>query len=145
MADLRHPSRKLTFSDGLAVGLLLCAAALSAYVTLSRDAGTVCTVTYGSASETFSLSDDRTIPVLSNGHALTVTITNGAVSVPLFTQTPSGQSDTVTETDCPDGVCVNSGTISRAGQAIVCVPAQVTVRVDGSRPDDADAIAGGVS
>ena len=131
MAVLKHPSRKLTFSDGLAVGLLLCAAALSAYVTLSRDAGTVCTVTYGSASETFSLSDDRTIPVLSNGHALTVTITNGAVSV--------------TVSDCPDGVCVNSGTISRAGQAIVCVPAQVTVRVDGSRPDDADAIAGGVS
>jgi len=130
MAVLKHPSRKLTFSDGLAVGLLLCAA-VSAYVTLSRDAGTVCTLTYGSASETFSLSDDRTIPVLSNGHALTVTIENGAVSV--------------TESDCPDGVCVNSGTISRAGQAIVCVPAQVTVRVDGSRPDDADAIAGGVS
>lgn len=131
MAVLKHPSRKLTFPDIFIVVLLLLAAVVSAYVTLSRDAGTTCTVTYGRASETFSLSEDRVIPVLSNGHALTVTIQNGTVSV--------------TESDCPDGVCVNSGSISRAGQAVVCVPAQVTVQIGGSRTDDADAIAGGVS
>ena len=131
MAVIRHPSRKLTFSDILVVTLLLLAAVLSAFFSLSRDSGTFCTLTYGSASETFSLSENRVIPVFSNGHALTVTIENGAVSV--------------TESDCPDGVCVNSGAVSRAGQAIVCVPAQVTVRVEGSCTDNADAIAGGVS
>ncbi len=129
MADFSHPSRKLTVSDGLIVGLLLLAAVISAFFTFSRDTGTTCTVRYGSHTETFSLADDRGIPVLSNGHSLTVVIENGAVSV--------------TESDCPDGVCVNSGTISRAGQAIVCVPAQVTVRIDGSRSDNADIIAGG--
>jgi len=128
MADFPHPSRKLTVSDVLIVGLLLLAAVISAFFTFSRDVGTTCTVRYGSCSETFSLREDRVIPVLSNGHSLTVVIENGAVSV--------------TDSDCPDGVCVNSGTISRTGQAIVCVPAEVTVRIDGSR-DDADIIAGG--
>ena len=131
MVVIRHPSRKLTFSDVFVIVLFLLAAVISACFSLFRDDGTSCIITYGSASETFSLSEDRVISVLSNGHALTVTIENGAVSV--------------TESDCPDSVCVNSGAVSRAGQAIVCVPAQVTVRVEGSRTDNADAIAGGVS
>ena len=129
MADLRYPSRKLTFSDVLIVALTLLAALFSFSFSLSRDAGTTCTVSHGQDSETFSLAENRVIPVQSNGHSLTVTIENGAVSV--------------TESDCPDGVCVNSGTISRTGQAIVCVPAEVTVRIDGARSDDADMIAGG--
>ena len=130
MAVLQHPSRKLTVPDIAVVVLLLLAALLSAYFTLSRGAGTTCTVTYGSASETFPLSEDRTIPVLSNGHALTVVIEDGAVSV--------------AASDCPDQVCVNSGSVSKAGQAVVCVPAQVTVRIGGSPASDADAVAGGV-
>ncbi len=131
MAVLTHPSRKLTFFDVLVIVLLLLAAFVSAYITLSRDAGTTCTVTYGRASETFSLAEDRILPILSNGHALTVTIEHGAVSV--------------TESDCPDQVCVNSGPISKSGQAVVCVPAQVTVRINGSSDHDADGVAGGVS
>ena len=129
MADFPYPSRKLTVSDVLIVGLLLLAAVISAFFTLSRDTGTTCTVRYGSCTETFSFREDRVIPVLSNGHSLTVVIENGAVSV--------------TESDCPDGVCVNSGTISRTGQAIVCVPAEVMVRIDGRRSGSADIIAGG--
>ncbi len=129
MANLRYPSRKLTFFDILIVALTLLAPVFSAFFLFSRDAGTSCTVSYGPVSETFSLADDRILPVLSNGYALTVVIQNGAVSV--------------TESDCPDGVCVNSGAVSRAGQAIVCVPAGVTVRIDGIRTDDADIIAGG--
>lgn len=129
MADFSHPSRKLTFSDVLIVGLLLLAAAISACFTLFRDAGVTCTIRYGETVQTVSLSGDRVIPVQSNGHSLTVVIENGAVSV--------------TESDCPDGVCVNTGTISRTGQAIVCVPAGMTVQIDGNRSDGADMIAGG--
>jgi len=130
MAVLHHPSRKLTVPDILVAALLLLAAVLSSYITLSRDAGTTCTVTYGNASETFSLAENRRIPVLSNGHALTVLIENGTVSV--------------AESDCPDQVCVNSGDISRAGQALVCVPAQVTVRIHGKPEAEFDAVAGGL-
>ena len=130
MAVLRHPSRKLTFFDVFLIVLLLFAAVISAYFSFSRDAGTTCTITYGNISETFSLAQNHTIPVTANGHSLLITIENGAVSV--------------SESDCPDQVCVNSKTISRSGQAIVCVPAGLTVRIDGSHTDDADAIAGGV-
>ncbi|MBQ7678494.1 MAG: NusG domain II-containing protein, partial [Butyrivibrio sp.] len=28
----------------------------------------------------------------------------------------------VTEADCPDGLCVRQGTISRAGEQIICLP-----------------------
>ena len=129
MADFPHPSRKLTFSDILIVGLLLLAAVISAFFMLFRDVGVTCTIRYAETVQTVSLSENRVIPVQSNGHSLTVVIENGAVSV--------------TESDCPDGVCVNSGTISRTGQAIVCVPAGVTVRIDGNRRDHADIIAGG--
>ena len=129
MADFRYPSRKLTFSDILIVVLTLLAAVFSAFFLFFRDAGTSCTVSYGQKSETFSLAENRVIPVHSNGYTLTVVIGNGAVSV--------------TESDCPDGICVNSGTISRTGQAIVCVPAGVTVRIDGTHADHADIIAGG--
>ena len=129
MAPLSHPSRKLTFFDGLTVVLFVLAALVSAYFLLFRDAGFSCVITYGRASETFSLAEDRTIPILSNGHALTVVIENGTVSV--------------AESDCPDQVCVNSGSVSRAGQAIVCVPANVTVKISGADAHGADAVAGG--
>lgn len=45
----------------------------------------------------------------------------------------------VISSDCPDKVCVNTGTISKAGQTIVCLPNKLTVRIipDGSGPDTA--------
>lgn len=129
MAEFFHPSRKLTVSDVLIVGLLLLAAVLSALFLLSRAPGTVCTIRCGDTVQTVSLAEDRTIPLRANGHSLTVVIENGAVSV--------------ADSDCPDRVCVNSGAISRAGQAIVCVPAGITIRIDGPRADHADIVAGG--
>ena len=129
MADFHHPSRKLTFFDGLTVVLLLLAAIISAGAALSREAGTTCTILSDQRSETFFLSENRVIPVSSGGHSLTVTILDGTVAV--------------TASDCPDGVCVNSGTISRSGQAVVCVPAQVTIRIDGTPDSGTDAVAGG--
>lgn len=52
------------------------------------------------------------------------------------------------EASCPDGLCVNMGTIKRNGQSIICLPNQVVVEVvdqadsleDSSKPD---AVAGG--
>ena len=66
-------------------------------------------------------------------------------------QAPNGLFGKIAVQECDDllsGAGVfrgEGGAVSRAGQAIVCVPAQVTVRVEGSRTDNADAIAGGVS
>ena len=51
----------------------------------------------------------------NNGYTLTVTATGGAVSV--------------TQSDCPGQDCVHTGAISRAGQSIVCLPAQVVISI----------------
>lgn len=38
----------------------------------------------------------------------------------------------VVESTCPDKVCVRTGWISRPGQAIVCLPNRIVVRIEGS-------------
>lgn len=45
----------------------------------------------------------------------------------------------VAAADCPDRLCVRTGTITRAGEAIACVPNHVVVvlrRADGKEPFD---------
>lgn len=39
---------------------------------------------------------------------------------------------TVTSSDCPDKVCVETGKITRAGQSIVCLPAHISIEIQGS-------------
>ena len=49
----------------------------------------------------------------------------------------------VPDSDCPTQDCVHTGAISRAGQSIVCLPAQVVVHLEGaSVPDAPDVIVG---
>lgn len=36
------------------------------------------------------------------------------------------------EADCPDGVCINTGRISRTGERIVCLPNKLLVEVVGN-------------
>jgi len=40
--------------------------------------------------------------------------------------------------DCPDGVCVRTGKITRAGQAAVCVPNRVVLVLEGGADADSD-------
>lgn len=42
--------------------------------------------------------------------------------------------------DCPDGVCVRTGVLNRAGQTAVCLPNRLVIRVEGE--GDVDAISG---
>ena len=54
-----------------------------------------------------------------------------------------GGAVSVTDSDCPTQDCVHTGAISRAGQSIVCLPAQVVVHLEGaSVPDAPDVIVG---
>lgn len=49
----------------------------------------------------------------------------------------------VSDSDCPGQDCVHTGRISRAGQSIVCLPAQVAVQLVGAAsPDAPDVIVG---
>ena len=46
------------------------------------------------------------------------------------------------QSDCPGGDCVRTGTITRAGQSIVCLPEQVVVQLTGASADGPDVILG---
>ena len=47
----------------------------------------------------------------------------------------------IISSDCGDKVCVNTGKITRSGQAIVCLPAHISVTLRGGEPE-ADVIVG---
>lgn len=88
--------------------------------------GAYCEILCGGEGTRYPLSDTRTIPLSHGGYTLTVTIAHGAVSV--------------TAADCPDRVCVKTGEITAPGSVIVCVPAEVVVRITGN--EEADYVAG---
>lgn len=44
----------------------------------------------------------------------------------------SPQGVSVEKADCPDKVCLNTGTIEKAGEAIICVPNRLSIRLEGS-------------
>lgn len=44
----------------------------------------------------------------------------------------NGGKVSVTDADCPDKVCINSGEIEKNGQTIVCMPHRMVVEIEGS-------------
>ena len=49
---------------------------------------------------------------------------------------PSGKSGLrVALSDCPTQDCVHTGTITRSGQSIVCLPARIIVRLEGGKAE----------
>lgn len=53
-----------------------------------------------------------------------------------------GESVTVTESDCPTQDCVRTGSVSRPGQSIVCLPEQVVIKVVGMKTAGPDLVIG---
>ena len=70
--------------------------------------------------------DSREIAIDSHGYHLTLTVTPDGVEV--------------SSSDCQDHTCMKTGKITRAGSAIVCVPARVRIELLGE--EDYDAITG---
>lgn len=79
-------------------------------------------------TEYYSLNEDRSIEITSQGYTLTVRISEGSAYVEHST--------------CPDGVCKTMGKISQNGQIAVCAPAQVAITVEDAHSGEeaADAI-----
>ncbi len=44
--------------------------------------------------------------------------------------------------DCPDQVCVRTGRLTRAGETAVCLPARISVRLEGGAGGGTDAVTG---
>lgn len=128
------PELRPTAWDGLVV---LCVAALALGIALfqwrggtSQDLTAVVSVD-GEEIDRVSLeraAGERTYQ--AGAYTLTVEYAAGGVRVAL--------------SDCPTQDCVRTGTITRGGQSIVCLPARLIIRLEGGAadPDGVDAVLG---
>lgn len=112
------------------VALLAVAVALWFYLPKTQSGElTVVISTGGEETERVKLNNFTETTVTHNGYTLRITADDSGVRV--------------ADSDCPTQDCVHTGTITRAGQSIVCLPAQVVVHLDGTASADApDVIVG---
>ncbi len=85
---------------------------------IGGDDGVQLCVTVDGKSQTYSLSDDFIKEFSGNGITLTLTVKNGEAYV--------------SHSECKDKICQRSGKISKAGQIIVCAPANISIKIIGS-------------
>lgn len=113
--------------DGLVVLLVVALAAACALATWGRGDGagdlTAVVTVNGTEADRIplkaSLDGERTYS--GNGYTLRVSL--------------SPEGVLVEEADCPTQDCVHTGTITRAGQSIVCLPARIIIRLEGGTVD----------
>ena len=119
--------------DGLVVLLVVILAAACALAVRNRsnDAGdlTAIVTVDGTEAERIPLKDlpggERTYS--GNGYTLHVCLA--------ASQGETGLGLYVADADCPTQDCVHTGTITRAGQSIVCLPARIIIRLEGGAVD----------
>lgn len=120
-----RPELKFNRYDAVAaaiVALLAVAAALWFYLPRSQSGDlTVVISTGGEETERVKLNSFTEAIVTHNGYTLRITAEGGGVQV--------------ADSDCPTQDCVHTGTITHAGQSIVCLPAQVIVHLEGGAPN----------
>lgn len=67
---------------------------------------------------------DMAVPYSANGYTLYVALTES-----MFPEAPGV---CVSRSDCPTQDCVHTGTITRSGQSIVCLPARIVIELESS-------------
>lgn len=113
----------------LIIALLAVTAALWFYLPRSQSGQlTVVISVAGEETRRVPLSDFTETTVTGGSYTLRVSTRDGGVAV--------------TDSDCPTQDCVHTGVITRAGQSIVCLPAQVVVHLEGTASDAPDVIVG---
>lgn len=124
---------KPTVWDGVIAGAVIAIAVIVAAVFYGRQARggalTAMVSVGGQVVDTLPLSGaESTHTYCHNGYTLLVLV--------------SGEGVRVQESDCPSQDCVHTGRITRAGQSIVCLPAQIVIHLEGASSDAPDAIVG---
>ena len=128
-----RPELKFNRYDAIIVAIVaLLAVAITLWFYLPKTQSgelTVVISTGGEETERVKLTSFTETTVTHNGYTLHITA--------------DGDGVRVTDSDCPTQDCVHTGTITRAGQSIVCLPAQVVVHLEGTASADApDVIVG---
>ena len=117
------PATRFTVWDLCVLVLaVLCAFVLLFYP--RGEAGQICIVSWDGGEVALPLTEPDTLILESGGISLTIQVENGGVRV--------------TESGCPDGVCMTAGEIRHGGEIIVCVPADVVIRIPGAGESEGD-------
>lgn len=107
--------KKRLLADILLVAGVL-AAALVVFLLVPRGGGSTVVVTVdGEHYASLPLGEDAELLIESEGGTNLLIISGGRASV--------------TEADCPNRVCVETGAISSEGQLIVCLPHKVVIEI----------------
>ena len=90
----------------------------------------------GAEVDRFPLTSLENRTYSANGVTLTLApAVHGASPSSAFAPEDFARGVTVASSDCPTRDCVRTGTISKAGQAIVCLPGRIVVTVEGVAAD----------
>jgi len=105
--------------------LLLFVVAFSLLFILKPSQEGECVAVYVENNEVarYSLAVDGEYEITSGEHYLVLKIQDGCAFV--------------CETNCPDHTCEKSGTIQKAGESLICLPAKIVIKVLGESEVDA--------
>ena len=107
--------------------LALLLAAASLFLITGRQTGAAAVVSVdGREVARYSLNTDGTYSL--NGGTNILLIENGAARM--------------LDADCPDGLCMKMGAVSKTGQSITCLPNRVVVKIIGAEDAEYDVIVG---
>ena len=121
--------RKLNRNDILLITVITASALLIAVLLFMSGRKGPCAEIYvdGILKAEYILTDDREVEIKGyNGGSNILIIKDGAAYM--------------REASCPDKLCIHQGKISRSGQAIVCLPNRVVIKINDSEGGDYDAI-----
>ncbi|MCR5416241.1 MAG: NusG domain II-containing protein [Pseudobutyrivibrio sp.] len=101
----------------LIIALIVIGSIIATYFYFTRNGGSEVVVAVGGQTvATYPLNEDTVETIeLDDGHYNEITIKDSTVSV--------------TDADCPDKLCIHWGTISKDGEAIVCLPHELVVMI----------------
>ena len=127
--NMRKKDERLKKNDLLLIGCLLLAAGALWLLTRPGGAGGWAVVTVdGAEAGRYPLGEDARVTIEGAGGYNVLKISGGAAAV--------------VEADCGDLTCVRTGSISREGERIVCLPHKVIVEITGGGAAETDAVSG---
>ena len=134
MSMKRSPKLKPSPWDILVAAAVLALAVACGAAVWSRGSGISLTAVVsieGTETERVSLASSARRTYSSNGYTLEVEFC------------PGGETGVrVRSSDCPSQDCVHTGTITRSGQSIVCLPARISIQLVGDASSGPDAVIG---
>ena len=118
----------MTKADMVLIAVILAAAAaVFLFLFLFSEEGSSVVISRGGEEiGRYSLQEDRRIPLSDEEGENLLIIEDGTAWME--------------EADCPDGLCVRQGKISRSGESIICLPHELVVTIEGHQEQEENAV-----